>query len=308
MNITVHKKLNSSKIQTENIEFGWIQLLKHVAVAGSGYRPTISKLLRSLGFLFYYSDFLKQTDLKRNKFSNPPDELYDPTEKNAFSNIIGKAVGDYLAKKLCDARLTQTYESAMLEKNLPIKGKRPDLLCFNRNQQFAVETKGFSASTISSSEMRKHKKQAKSGPLAVSFSIASVTYNIYNRIENNFYDPPEENDIYEVDLYNSMAIKYYGNIFNDPIITNFLDSVTSINNSSFIVMPFYPFFFDFHPYFINLYRHFQENKYSLIIDNNLRNHLENNNFSDYYFDGIKNDSIYVDRDGIGVSINGAPFA
>jgi hypothetical protein len=75
--------------------------------------------------------------------------LSDPTEKGQFSNLVGKAIADFLSKRIDHSLFTVNYEAAMRLKDisLSISGKqirRPDLPAFVPNATFAIEAKGFS--------------------------------------------------------------------------------------------------------------------------------------------------------------------
>jgi len=74
-------------------------------------------------------------------------------------------------------------------KGYPISGERPDFYCDTLNKQFAVETKGYSAQSVSDTSMKKHKAQSKTGPLNVHFSAANVAYNLYRKPKIKYYDP-----------------------------------------------------------------------------------------------------------------------
>jgi hypothetical protein len=304
MIIEVTKKLKPRKKEIEFVNFGWLPMLKHVGCAGNGFKPTIGKIIRSLGFLFFFHSFLRPPELKQNHFSEPNDNIYDPTEKNNFSNLIGKAVADFLAKKYYNTKLTQTYEAAMLEKGFPIKGSRPDLLCFTEKAQFSVEAKGFSVNSISENEMKKHKRQSKKGPLSVAFSVASVTYSIYDNIKSNFYDPPGDGEEIDRLLFNSLALKYYSNIFNDPLFDSLPKQIVEYENNSFIKVRLSPFFYDFFPFIYSddeIYYNKMLPTYSILIDKRIEKFINEGDFLKYEFFGLKSENVYIDKDGLGIS-------
>ena len=179
-----------------------------MGIAGMGYTPCLSKIRRIIGIFLHYWDYFK--DFSQNRFSKPP--IFDPTEKSQFSNLVGKAIADYLSKQINGSRFTIAYEHAMRESNLPIQGSRPDLIAFiSRNLKFAIEAKGFSNPSVSNREMNKHKLQAQSGPINVNFSVASITYNLYNSITCKYYDPPAKHNFGEGDrgLLRKLSQRYY---------------------------------------------------------------------------------------------------
>ena len=85
----------------------------------------------------------------RDRFSEPPIGLSDPTDKGQFSNLAGKTIADFLSKRINRSLYTVIYEAAMRLRSMPLSmgGKqvrRPDLLAFAPNATFAIEAKGFS--------------------------------------------------------------------------------------------------------------------------------------------------------------------
>ena len=180
--------------------------IKHMGIAGMGYAPRLHKLRRIIGMFLHYSDYFR--DFSRNRFSEPV--IVDPTEKGQFSNLVGKAIADYLSKKLNRSFFTIAYEFAMREKRIPIIGRRPDLIAFSRNSKFAIEAKGFSKSLMSDIEMNRYKSQALSGPISVNFAVASVSYNLYNSVICRYYDPPTNRDFGgEDELLKKLFQRYY---------------------------------------------------------------------------------------------------
>src|SRR5208283_2967007 len=149
--------------RTESINaFG---LMKHIAIAGQGYLPSIKYYTRICGIFCHYIEYLNRTALTTSSFSLPPSIRRDPTEQGQFSNLVGKGLGDFLSRQLSGAKVTHSYEAAMILAGIPISGNRPDLYCIGDTFQFALEAKGFSAASISAKEMLKYKNQAQSGPL-----------------------------------------------------------------------------------------------------------------------------------------------
>ena len=94
-------------------------------------------------------------------------------------------------------------------RGIPIIGQRPDLLAYTSpRSRFAIEAKGFSNGA---GNMRNHKIQANSGNhiIPVSFSVASVSYNIYNSIRCNYHDPFNENVIIDEGDLKEISKQYY---------------------------------------------------------------------------------------------------
>lgn len=186
-----------------------ITFAKHLAIAGQGFAPRPSKLFRTLGMALHYSNYIQRNAFYNNRFSTPPDILSDPTEKGQFSNLAGKAIADYLSKRISNSLLTVNYEAEMRLRGIPLVGQRPDLLAYiSPTTRFAIEAKGF---TNGAGNMANHKNQANSGNhiIPVNFSVASVSYNLYNSVRCNYHDPFNENvRIDEEDLRN-ISKQYY---------------------------------------------------------------------------------------------------
>ncbi len=190
-----------------------IGLVKHIAIAGQGYLPSIKYYTKTFGIFCHYIEYLNSTSLNDSQFSFPPPERRDPTEKGQFSNLAGKGIGDFLSKRLSGAKVTHNYEAAMTVAGIPISGNRPDLYCIGNNFQFALEAKGFSAATISAKEMLSHKGQAQSGSLPVNFSVASVSYNLYELVRCKYHDPFNDNIQYNAAVNRELNRIYYTGIF-----------------------------------------------------------------------------------------------
>lgn len=220
MNLEV-KYYNGSILENRNYIMSRAAFIKHLGIAGQRYAPSTKKLIRTMGMFLHYSPFMKIHDFNNDHFSNPSPSFYDPTEKAHFSNLAGKAIADFLSKKIYKSKFTVNYEAAMkmYNKNFSFKIKRPDLIAFTSdNRTFAIESKGFTQS--SSGNMHKHKKQSQSGPLPVDFSVASVSYNLYNKAMCNFYDPENEKVKYDENLVKSLTKEYYYGLNSFIQLTN----------------------------------------------------------------------------------------
>lgn len=206
MEIKVEYKDANGQIHNQKHNLTRIAFAKHLAVAGQGYAPRLRKILRTVGMLLHYSYYMKDSEMRKNKFSQPPAKLSDPTEKSQFSNLAGKAIADFLSKQIDNSRFTVNYEAAMRINKLPIIGERPDLIAFQNNSMFSIEAKGYSGSY---GDMNAHKLQSQSGGIPVNFSIASVSYNLYKGIRCKYYDPINEKVEFDNELFEMVTKKYY---------------------------------------------------------------------------------------------------
>ncbi len=178
MNLPVDYIDNNGTNHNLNFTISRLAFVKHFAIAGQGYAPRLSKLFRAIGMAFHYSYYLQSHSFYNNHFSQPPDSLSDPTEKGQFSNLVGKAIADFLSKRISNSMLTVNYEAEMRLRHIPVVGPRPDLLAYSPTSTFAIEAKGYTAGP---GNMTRHKLQARSGNhlIPVNFSIASVSSNIF---------------------------------------------------------------------------------------------------------------------------------
>jgi hypothetical protein len=217
-----------------NFNINRIAFAKHLAIAGQGFAPKPSKLFRTLGMALHYSNYIQRNSFYNNHFSQPPTGLSDPTEKGQFSNLAGKAIADYLSKRINNSLLTVNYEAEMRLRGIPLIGQRPDLLAYtSTTTRFAIEAKGYSGGA---GNMANHKNQAQSGNfiIPVNFSIASVSYNIYNSIKCNYHDPLNENIVIDNDEFKNSSKLYYSGF------AEFLDEkYFEINELSFGEEKFY---------------------------------------------------------------------
>ncbi|MFP5436922.1 MAG: hypothetical protein ACLGH8_04000 [Bacteroidia bacterium] len=213
MNLLVEYKDDNGVISNRTYNMSRLAFAKHFAIAGQRYAPTTKKFFRTLGMFFHYNQYLKREGFRNNRFSLPPNNLSDPTEKGQFSNLAGKAIADFLSKQIDGSLFTMNYEAAMRELKMPIKGTRPDLIAFRQNSSlsninaiFAIESKGYMAG--SSGNMTTHKNQSR-GSIPVNFSVACVSYNIYNNIKCKYYDPINDDVKYDSDLLRALTKEYY---------------------------------------------------------------------------------------------------
>ena len=99
MNLSVEYKDTAGTITNQTHNLTRIAFTKHLAIAGQGFAPRPQKLIRTLSMFFHYSYYVQRQAFNSNRFSEPPMQLSDPTEKGQFSNLAGKAIADYLSKR-----------------------------------------------------------------------------------------------------------------------------------------------------------------------------------------------------------------
>lgn len=179
---------------------------KHFAIAGQGYAPKPQKLIRTIAMFFHYSYYLQRQAFNNDHFSLPPIELSDPTEKGQFSNLAGKGIADFLSKRIDQSIFTVNYEAAMRLRNMPINVGRPDLLAFKQNSMFALEAKGF---TGGYGNMATHKNQSLTGGIPVNFTVACISYDLYNKVKCKYHDPFNDNVPYDNEMLSSLTRNYY---------------------------------------------------------------------------------------------------
>lgn len=182
---------------------------KHFAITGQGYAPKPQKLIRTIALFFHYSYYLQKQAFSNNHFSLPPIGLSDPTEKGQFSNLAGKGIADFLSKRIDQSLFTVNYEAAMRLRNMPLNGGRPDLLAFKQNSMFALEAKSFSGGHRN---MTAHKNQSLTGGIPVNFTVACVSYNLYNNVKCKYHDPFIDNIPYDNEMLTSLTRNYYAGL------------------------------------------------------------------------------------------------
>ena len=213
MNISIEYIDQTGNLSNRVESINTLGLVKHIAIAGQGYLPSIKYYTKIFGIFCHYIEYLNSAALNDSRFSLPPPERRDPTEKGQFSNLVGKGLGDFLSRQLSGGKVTHGYEAAMTLAGFPISGNRPDLYCLGDSFQFALEAKGYSATTVSANEMLNHKRQAQSGPLPVNFSVASVSYNLYELVQCKYHDPFNDNIQYNAPVNRELNRLYYTGIF-----------------------------------------------------------------------------------------------
>ena len=321
MNIEVKYKNKNGNILDLNYEMSKLAFIKHFAIAGQKYAPHPRKILRALGMLLHYQDYLQRGSFNNNKFSEPPINISDPTEKGQFSNLAGKAIADFLSKRIDNSSFTINYEAAMRIKGIPlsVNGKqvrRPDLLAFNQKSEetFAIEVKGY---TGGAGNMDKHKKQSKTGGIDVDFTVASVSYNLYKKVKCKYFDPYNDNIPFDKELFKNLTKEYYSG-FSEFLDYSSYKEIEYQKEKFYEVDLFYPPYFD--EYFLKdekPFRYFMEEIFHfyrpiLILPSNIKEFAKNGlseDISPFLFESkIKKDieeqdnKVYIDNDRIGLKI------
>lgn len=206
MNLTVEYLNTSGTISNQVHKLTRIAFAKHLAIAGQGYAPKPQKLIRTIAMFFHYSSYIQSQAFNNGRFSLPPTQLSDPTEKCQFSNLAGKAIADFLSKRIDQSFFTVNYEAAMRLRNMPIRGGRPDLLAYKQGAIFAIEAKGFSTGH---GNMSTHKIQSQTGGIPVNFSVASVSYDLYKNVKCKYHDPFIDNITLDNELLRNLSRNYY---------------------------------------------------------------------------------------------------
>lgn len=207
MQITLIQRDAAGAETVSQVAISLLPFLKSLATAGeieATWFHTCRKMAGALLFYWEHFEFFPFSD-----FSLRPWRHHDPTELGQFSNRVGKGIADYFARRLSGAIQTHTYEDALAVRRLPIIGERPDLYCDTGAQQFSMEAKGFSTTTVSDNAMTNINTQAQAGPLPVNFAIACVSYNLFQRPACKYYDPPLADAPYDSALNRMLArLKY----------------------------------------------------------------------------------------------------
>lgn len=307
MNIAVEYKDASGTIYNQSHRITRLAFAKHLAIAGQGYSPKPQKLIRTLAMFFHYSYYLQRQAFNNNRFSEPPIPLSDPTEKGQFSNLVGKAIADFLSKRIDQSIFTVNYEAAMRMRRMPLNVGRPDLLAFNQNSMFAIEAKGYSGGP---GNMSNHKIQSQTGGIPVNFSVACVSYNLYNNVQCKYHDPISDNIEYDNQLLQSLTRNYYQGLSAFLDQKYFRHREVEYNGEKFYEVElsyrlFEKWYGDKSPF--RHFLHFEIFEFyspKLILPLNIREYAENgisNHINPFIFEN-KEENIYIDHDRIGLSI------
>lgn len=298
MNLQIDYEDRNGLLSKKNIKLTKIAFLKHSAISGQGFAPSPNKLLRTLGLFFHYSYYLKNKDFNNNHFSLPPVELSDPTEQGQFSNIVGKAIADFLSKQIDESIFTVNYEAAMRILKMPLNVSRPDLIAFSKNSIFAIEAKGYSGGCRN---MKAHKKQSMTGGIPVNFTIASVAYNIYKNIHCKYIDPYNDDIPYNFELLKKLSKIYYSGL--EKFIHSFKNTQVRLNGSDFYEVNLYePRNYEFNSIFKQQMEYY---KPKLILPGQIEEFSKkgiNRDAEPFNLDYLKYENIFVDRDRVGIKI------
>jgi len=294
MNIKVEYKDSQGNITNQNYPLTYLGILKYLAIAGQGYMPTLKKFWRTLGMFLVYAEYLDICRFyNKNAFSIPVGYFYDPTEKNHFSNLIGKAIADFLAKTISHAQITLNYEAEMKKRNMKIKGKRPDLFCIAKPYTFSIEAKGYSSQYVGNKRINAFIKNRKvAQPIKVNFSIISISYNIYSSIKVKYYDP-EYNNNKENNLEQDLIKNYYLGLKEYLNRDFFHIEEVMINSRKYYRLDLrdLPCLLHVFPYF--------STKISILIDKRINNYAETGILDSYNAPFFEEENIFIDSDGIG---------
>lgn len=310
MNITVNHIDTNGTSHNLNFRMTRLAFAKHLAIAGQGYAPKPQKLLRTIGMLFHYSYYLQRQAFNNNRFSEPPQALSDPTEKGQFSNIAGKAIADFLSKRIDSSLYTVNYEAAMRLQGYRLTGQRPDLIAYSSNSVFAIEAKGRHQNTPG--DMTVHKAQAQAGPINVNFSVACVSFNLFNQVTCNYHDPINDNIPFDNVSLAALTRNYYRGLLeflNQKIFeyreVNFQgERFYEVELSRRNFEKIFPGEFPFSPFWYFEVMDFFRPK--LILPIAIRDYAESgitNNTTPFRFESFEQDgNIYIDNDRVGLRI------
>ena len=316
MNIQVEYKDTAGTITNQTHRLTRLAFAKHLAIAGQGYAPRPQKLIRTLAMFFHYSSYIQRQAFNNDRFSEPPIQLSDPTEKGQFSNLAGKAIADFLSKRIDQSIYTVNYEAAMRIHNPPIplfvngrQVRRPDLLAYTANSRFAIEAKGFSGGF---GNMNNHKNQSQTGGIRVNFTVASVSYDLYNQVKCKYHDPFNDNVPYDNELLRRLTKEYSSGLSEFLNEKYFNSRVTEIQGEKFYEIelsyrPFEKLFPDEFPF--RHFWHFEFLEYyrpRIILPFAVRDYAENgitNEIKPFIFETNEQEyNTYIDNDRVGLRI------
>jgi hypothetical protein len=309
MNISVEHINQTGTVSNKTFRLTRLAFAKHLAIAGQGYAPRPQWLLRTIGMLFHYGFYIQRQAFYSDRFSEPPTPLSDPTEKAQFSNLAGKAIADFLSKKIDNSLYTVNYEAVMRLQGQKLKGQRPDLVAYSPTSMFAIEAKGRHQGN--SGDMVKHKTQAQSGTVGVNFSVACVSYNLFNQVRCNYHDPYNDNIPYDNETLRLLTKNYYQGLseFLNEKIFEYREFQMQ-GETFYEIELFYRRFdtllpdeFPFRPF--RYFEIFEFYRPRLILPKDIFEYAKNgitNDIKPFSFDAKEDDSLYIDNDRIGLRI------
>lgn len=187
---TTHTDANGVTV-VHSITITLARFIKHFVLAGAGFTPSAILLTRGIGALAWYWDFVEPVASGQDCFGEPVPVLRDPSLKAHFSNLTGRAFADFMGRHIANSWVTLSYEGVLEQNGFPIVGPRPDLLAVNPLSVVALEAKGYSKKSVSNAEMAVHKHQASQGRLNRHAWAASVAYGLYNKVKVKYLDPED---------------------------------------------------------------------------------------------------------------------
>lgn len=308
MQLAVKHRDASNNVTTKTFKLTRLAFAKHFAIAGLHYAPRPQKISRIIAMFFHYMPYLQRGEFYSDKFSLPSKQFSDPTEQGQFSNLAGKAIADFLSKRIDNSIYTVNYEAAMRIDGMPVKGQRPDLLAYTQNSVFAIEAKGRAGVAGS---MKEHKKQSESGKIPVYFSVACISYNIYSKIKCNYYDPYSDDIQYNSGMLRELTKRYYYGLSLFLNEEYFEYSKREIEGENFYIIRFNQrtlektlqkaFLFKSH-YFLELFNFYQP---KIILPGEIFKYAENGisrELKPFKFEASEQSRIYIDNDRVGLQI------
>ena len=310
MNISVNHIDTKGTSHQRTFNMTHLAFAKHMAIAGQGYAPKPQKIFRTIGMFFHYSYYMQRQAFNNDRFSEPPQGLSDPTEKGQFSTLAGKAIADFLSKRIDHSLFTVNYEAAMRLQGHKLTGNRPDLIAYTQNGVFALEAKGRHQKNPGS--MAGHKRQAGAGPLKVNFSVACVSYNLFQRVTCNYHDPFNDNIPYDNISLAALSRNYYRGLsaFLDQKLfeyrevgiqgERFYEVGLTRSNLEKIFLQEFPFWATWSSEFFAFFRP------RLILPYDIRNYAETgitNEVAPFIFENNdQNQYLYIDNDRVGLQV------
>jgi hypothetical protein len=306
MNIEVEYKDTAGIISNTIYPISKLAFAKHIAIAGQGYAPKPQNFLRAIGMLFHYSYYTQRQAFNNDRFSEPPAPLSDPTEKSQFSNLAGKAIADFLSKRINNSLYTVNYEAAMRMRRMLITGRRPDLIAYTQNSIFAIEAKGF---TNGYGNMVDHKNQAQTGGIPVNFTVASVSYDLYTKVKCKYHDPFNDNIPYDNETLRLLTKEYYSGLAEFLNREVFTYREAEIGGEGFYEVElsrriYDKFFRENLPFWPVEFLHFYRLK--ILLPNNILELAQNgitNESKPFQYENTNERNIYFDNDRIGLSFD-----
>lgn len=172
-----------------------------------------------------------------------------------------------------------------------LSGPRPDFYCTTATQQFAMEAKGYSQRSVGPKEMATHKLQSQAGPIPVHFSVASVTYNIYEGLRCKFHDPVNERTEFLRNVNNTLAKQYYLAL-HEQLVDYINPGRFEYGNRQYES-------YDISPY---LFIGRRNRPISLLFDKQIMANIERENILNDEYPFLSEQGLYLDTDGVGIHV------